>query len=105
MSYYSRIRCVAATLTTLALSLATFGMVAAAAPPSVRFSKRCLMISPTESCAIADVNRDGKPDIIAGTHWFPAPDFTPHLLRDIPVHRVEYLENNGDHPYDVNGDG
>ena len=105
MSYDSRIRCVMETLTTLAVSLATFCMVAAAPPPSVRFSKRCLMISPNESCAIADVNRDGKPDIIAGTHWFPAPDFTAHLLRDIPVHRVEYLENNGDHPYDVDGDG
>ncbi len=72
---------------------------------SLEFSKRCLMMSPNETCAIADVNRDGKPDIVAGTHWFPAPGFVPHLLRDIPVHQVEYLDNCCDLPYDVNGDG
>jgi hypothetical protein len=27
----------------------------------VKFSKRCLMVSPNEGCAIADVNRDQSP--------------------------------------------
>lgn len=76
----------------------------------LRFSKRCLMISPNEGCTIADVNRDGRPDIVAGTHWFAAPDFVPRPLRDIPQVSLgfgedEFFANNGDHIWDVDGDG
>lgn len=77
-----------------------------AEPPGVTFSKRCLMIDRNEGCAIADVNKDGKPDIIAGTHWYAAPDFIPRPVRDIAVVKGnEYLATNGDHAYDVDGDG
>jgi hypothetical protein len=71
----------------------------------VRFSKRLLLVSPNEGCAVADVNRDDKQDIIAGTHWFAAPEFVPRPLRDIPEFADDYLTNNGDHAYDVDGDG
>jgi hypothetical protein len=74
-------------------------------PPDVKFSKRCLMVSPNEGCAIADVNKDGKPDIIAGTHWFSNPDWTPRPIRDIPQTMTEFYANNGDHAVDVDGDG
>jgi hypothetical protein len=79
---------------------------ASAEPPTVKFSKRCLMIDRNEGCAIADVNKDGKPDIIAGTHWYAAPDFIPRPLREIPEMKgKEYLSTNGDHVVDVDGDG
>ncbi len=76
----------------------------------LEFSRRCLMISPNEGCAIGDVNRDGKPDIVAGTHWFAAPDFVPRPVRDIPqvslgFGAAEFYANNGDHLYDVDADG
>lgn len=71
----------------------------------VKFSKRLLMISPNEGCAVADINRDGKPDIVAGTHWYAGPDFVPHRLRDIPEAANVYLVTNGDHIHDVDGDG
>ena len=74
-------------------------------PAGVKFQKRCLLVNPNESCAIADVNRDGRTDVIAGTHWFAAPDFVPRPVRDVPQVMVEYYANNGDHPYDVDGDG
>jgi len=57
------------------LSLCSVCTKVEAKPGGLRFSKRCLMVSPNEGCAVADINRDGKPDIIAGTHWFAAPDF------------------------------
>jgi len=90
--------------------VASVRTVAAAEPAGLKFSKRCLMISPNEGCAIADVNRDGKPDIIAGTHWFAAPDFVPRAVRDIPqvslgFGAAEFYASNGDHPCDVDGDG
>jgi hypothetical protein len=74
-------------------------------PAGLKFTKRCLLVSPNEGCAVADVDRDGKPDAIAGTHWFAAPDFIPRPVRDIPQKMVEFYSNNGDHAYDVDGDG
>jgi hypothetical protein len=90
------------TLTILASSVSCLLSAGAA---ELKFSKRCLMLSPNEGCAIADVDRDGKPDIIAGTHWFAGPDFVPHPLREIPEFGNDFLANNGDHAYDVDGDG
>jgi hypothetical protein len=85
-------------------------VTAADEPTGLKFSKRCLMVSPNEGCAIADVDRDGKLDIIAGTHWFAAPDFIPRPIRDIPQVSLgfgdnEFYANNGDHACDVDGDG
>ncbi len=73
--------------------------------PGVTFSKRCLMVNPNEGCAVADVNKDGKLDIIAGTHWFAAPDWIPRPVRDIPQTMTEFYANNGDLAWDVDGDG
>ncbi len=94
-----------AILLTVVLTLVACCTAIAESPRFIKFSKRCLMISPNEGCAIADVNRDGKPDIIAGTCWFAGPEFIPRPLRDIPeVHDV-YFRSNGDHVLDVDGDG
>jgi hypothetical protein len=93
-------------LTALGLVLSYWLPLAArAADGTVSFSQRCLLISPNEGCDVADVNRDGKPDIIAGTHWFANPDFVPRPLREISEFQEDYLANNGDHAYDVDGDG
>ena len=34
----------------------------------------------SEGVAVADVNNDGKKDILAGARWFEAPDWTPHEI-------------------------
>jgi hypothetical protein len=79
-------------------------------PGGLRFSVRCLMVNPNEGCAVADVNRDGKPDVVAGTHWYASPDFVPRPVRDVAQVSLgfapnDFFANNGDHVYDVDGDG
>jgi hypothetical protein len=97
-------------LVVLSLGLACLQAARADEPAGVKFSLRCLMVSPNEGCAIGDVNRDGKPDIIAGTHWYAAPDFIGRPVRDIPQVSLgfgsnDFYANNGDHVHDVDGDG
>src|SRR5271156_4421968 len=35
----------------------------------------------SEGVAVADVNKDGKMDIITGEFWYEAPDWKPHRIR------------------------
>jgi hypothetical protein len=61
----------------------------------------------TEASTIGDVNKDGKPDIIAGARWFEAPDWKAH---DIWQHkRFDYTKGYSDSFLnflaDVNEDG
>jgi hypothetical protein len=70
---------------------------------TLQFSKRCLVVQNHEGCAIADLNRDGKPDILAGPWWFAGPDFDRRPLRPAQE-SADYLSSNGDHVYDVDGD-
>ncbi len=74
-------------------------------PGKLRWEKHKLVESLNEALDVADVNRDGKPDIIAGPHWFEGPAWKRHPLRDIKMNNKEFLETNGDHAIDLNGDG
>lgn len=61
----------------------------------------------TEGSTIADVNKDGKADIIAGARWFEAPDWKPH---DIWKHKKFYYTKGYSDSFvnfatDVNEDG
>lgn len=49
--------------------------------PERRFVKHVLSKEfVSEGVAIADVNRDGKPDILAGAYWFEGPGWVKHEL-------------------------
>ncbi len=66
------------------LSLAALGSAAQPTGEPVtdkRFVKHILtgdFIS--EGVAVADINKDGKPDIVAGAWWFEAPSWTRHAI-------------------------
>ena len=60
----------------------------------------------SEGVAVADVNKDGKMDIIAGDVWYEAPDWKMHVLRkDKPFDPANYSESFCCFVDDFNGDG
>src|SRR5918992_1132861 len=73
-------------------------------PADIAF--RVQMIDPgfSESVAVADFNRDGRLDILSAEHWYEAPRWTKHKIRDIPFNG-SYIDNFSDLTVDVDGDG
>jgi len=61
----------------------------------------------SEGVAVADVNRDGKPDVIAGNLWYEAPAWTPHEIAPVEQFDKEKGWSNSfiNYAFDVNGDG
>jgi len=71
----------------------------------LHFRVQRLVLDNNEGCAVADVNRDGHVDVIAGRSWYEGPEFRQHPLREMEAFGKDYLENNGDHAIDVDADG
>jgi len=56
------------------------------------------------SCAVMDVNRDGKADIVCGGFWYEAPNWQRRFLRDVEMIGGRY-DDYSNLPLDANGDG
>jgi hypothetical protein len=93
----------------VALSVLAGGALAAladGAPKSrIKWEKVTLVENLNEGIDVADINHDGKLDLISGPQWFEAPRWKPHPVRDIGIDNIEFFKNNGDHAIDLNGDG
>lgn len=93
------------------LALAVMLPAAFAAPPAAtsaayKFRVQPLAFDYNEACDVADFDKDGHPDVCAGEFWFPGPKFDEKRpLRVVGSFAPEYRENNGEHAYDVDGDG
>lgn len=73
-------------------------------PPDIPFEPRTLDLGSSESAALADINGDGKLDIVSGENWYEAPSWTKHHFRDI-LFTNNYIDDLSTVPLDVNNDG
>ena len=73
-------------------------------PPDIPFRIHAIDSGASETAAIADVNRDGRFDIISGEYWYEAPKWVKHRFRALGFSN-QYIDNFSDLPIDVDGDG
>lgn len=86
------------------LALAGGFLLAAPRPPDVPFAIHLIDPGASETAAVADINRDGRLDIISGENWYEAPSWTKHQFRELNF-TSQYIDDFSDLPIDVDGDG
>lgn len=90
--------CFAVSIPIFVLSLSVRGQES-----SVKFDVRGLAVDANEGIAAADVDQDGKMDLVAGRFWYQNGDWRARPLRSIEDWNG-YVQSNGDYVFDVNGD-
>ncbi len=89
-----------------ALVLSLSGTLALAAPRPREVPFRSRMIDPgaSETATVADINRDGRLDIVSGESWYEAPAWHAHRFRELDF-RQHYVDSFSDLAVDADGDG
>jgi hypothetical protein len=83
----------------------SFALLAQAPRPAdLAFTSRMIDPGASETVALADIDGDGRLDIVSGDSWYRAPDWTKHTFRTIG-YANQYVDVFSDHALDVNGDG
>lgn len=72
--------------------------------PDILFKAVMIDNGASETAAVADINKDGKLDIISGENWYESPSWTKHKFRELNFTN-NYYDNFSDLPVDVDGDG
>ncbi len=81
-----------------------FVALAAFASDEIPFERHTIDLGRAEACAVADINGDGKLDIIAGEYWYEGPTWKKHQYKKDFIFN-NYLDDFSDLPLDVDGDG
>jgi FG-GAP-like repeat len=76
----------------------------ASRPDDIPFEKHAIDLGAGETAVFADINHDGKPDLVSGEYWFEAPHWTRHRFREI-LYENNYVDDLTTLPLDVDGDG
>jgi hypothetical protein len=73
-------------------------------PDEIAFEKHTIDLGSAETAVFADINRDGKLDLVSGEYWYEAPHWTKHRFREIEYTNY-YIDDLSTQPLDVDGDG
>jgi hypothetical protein len=73
-------------------------------PEEIPFEKHTIDLGSSETAVIADINGDGRPDIVSGENWYEAPKWTKHHFRNI-LYTNFYIDDLSTLPLDIDGDG
>jgi hypothetical protein len=84
--------------------VAVFLLQSAPRPADVPFRVHAIDPGSSESAAVADINKDGRLDIISGEYWYEAPGWTKHRFREVGF-SSNYIDSFSLLPVDVDGDG
>ena len=79
-------------------------LIPASSSDEIPFRKHTVDLGRNEACAVADLNGDGRLDIISGENWYEAPNWRKHKFRSF-LFWNNYIDDFSDLPLDVNGDG
>ena len=99
--------------TVLAIVVWTTMAATQSRPADIPFRTHPIDPGASETAAVVDVNRDGRPDIVSGEHWYEAPRrteragearWTKHKFRELGFSN-NYIDAFSDLPVDVDGDG
>src|ERR1700741_4907719 len=66
----------------LAAGVATLVLLADRSP-EIAFERHTIDLGISETCAIADFNNDGRPDIFSGDAWYENPTWKRHQVRHL----------------------
>jgi hypothetical protein len=89
----------------LKIAVTALGLAfAAGRSPEIPFEKHTIDLGANETCAWADINGDGKLDLVSGENWYEAPKWKQHRFRALPFQN-NYIDAFSDLPLDVDADG
>ena len=88
----------------LLLVFSMSGHGAKSRPDEIPFQKHEIDLGASETAAFADINHDGKLDLVSGEYWYEAPRWTRRHFRNIEFIN-NYVDDLSTLPLDVDGDG
>src|SRR5262245_23194619 len=88
----------------LLIAAGVFSFAIQSRPADITFRIQQIDPGASETAAVADINRDGRLDIISGEYWYQAPSWTKHRFREVGF-ASNYIDSFSVLPIDVNGDG